>query len=164
MLQYAHKEALETGNIKAYDAFVAKSSIIGCFKDLRNLDIHEAMIGTGISISSSPVIVEKTEAVATTGWVPFYVETLDDLDNPKKRNTEVMIEATIRKPIEVTPDVIDEINREGRNDLMDAVRNGTPLFKVVECEGEKNLFHLCQMYVNDLERFVEYGVSEGFIS
>ena len=149
VLQYAYKECKERGKIAIYEVAVNKRPIIAVFRDLRNTDIHEMVIGAH-TVVSCEMRLFKTEDEANK-----YSE-----ENPK----EAIIENHISKPIIVTDDLIGQLRNDGRSELAEAAEAGQPLYETVEFEGEKNLYPLCEKYINNLNDFVGELVLEGVVS
>lgn len=166
VLQYAHREAKESGKLAEYQSCVAKNPIFKFFKDLRNTDIHEYTIGalTTVSATASVSSSNTDPNVLTTGWVPFLVEDLSDIDSPEGGNEQVSIEITLSKRIETTDELLRRLQSEGKHKLIEAAKRGEELYEMQEFEGETDLFELCERYLVELEEFVACGIAEGFIS
>jgi hypothetical protein len=166
VLQYAHREAEESGKLTEYQSCVTEKPIFRFFKGLRNSDIHEYTIGAYTTIAAiAPIASSDTDPnVLTTGWVPFFVEELSDLDSPRDSNEQVTITTTLSKRIEVTDALLRRLEAEGKHNLVEAAKRGEELYEQQEFEGETNLFKLCERYLAELEDFVACGVAEGFIS
>ncbi len=166
VFQYACKEAKQGRKQQAYERFVSRSPIVGFFKRLRDIDIHECPPGTHTTIAaSSPISRPDPKTGTATGEpVKLCVESPDNPNGPEDGNARVIITTTITRRIEVTTDVINQLKAQGRSDLVDAAQKGEPLYKAVECEGEQDLFRLCRRYLTVMESFVEYGTEHGFIT
>jgi hypothetical protein len=166
VLQYAHKEAGAKTMTSVYDRFLSGSPILRFFRDLRDVDIHESTLGAQqeINISAPLVNYDPLTRRATSAPVSVFVESLDDLDKPPKGNQDINIITRITQRIEVTPELITQFETEGRADLAGAARRGEPLYELLECGGEKDLFRLCDNCLEQLDRFVEFGIKEGFIT
>ena len=97
VFQYAYKEANERGLLSSYDDFVNSHPIINCFKVLRDSDIHEYIPGTATTIKAHSPIEEIDRETGTSVGKPLklYVEDLDDLDEPKDRNSDAKVTITI---------------------------------------------------------------------
>jgi len=83
VLQYANKEAKESGKLSQYEARVAEKPIFNFFKKLRDSDIHQYTIGSHINIST---VVNMTpsdsgENTFASSEIRFVVENLSDLDS-----------------------------------------------------------------------------------
>lgn len=149
VLQYAYKENKERNTTCIYEGAVKKRPIIGVFRDLRNTDIHEMVIGTHTVIS----------------FVAYFHKT----DNPEKEESETESkEASIvnhlSKPIVVTKTLIEQLRKEGRTDLADAADSGESLYEPVEFNGEKDLYVLCEKYIESLDDFVSELFKAGAIT
>ena len=166
VLQYAYKEAKERGLVESYNAFVNSKPIFRCFKALRNGDIHEYIPGTNMTIEASSPIrsIDPETGVGVGEPVYLYIEGLDDLDNPKGRNSDTTITTTITKRLEPDDELIQCLTDEGRLDLVELAKKGEPLYELFECNGESNIFQLCRSYQECIEEFYDYGVKCGFIS
>lgn len=160
IFQYALKEAKNSGLQKTYEGFFDRSPVSKLFRDLRDDDIHQYMPGTHVAIEGITHIDPETGV----GTGKFSIEKLDDLDNPKDKNSDMTITTSVTRRIEVSPELIDELQSCGQSDLVDAARRGDPLYTIVECDGENDLFALCRKYMADVEAFFEYGQKEGFIT
>ena len=166
ILQYAQKEAMESGNQAKYDQYVGQNEIIKFFKKVRDSEIHEYTISSHATIhADSPIISYDSETHTAIGTeVQLYVEPLSDLDSPKNKNMEVEIVTTLGKKVEINNAYIRRLEAEGENDLAEATRNGKELYEEQECDGEKDIFKLCEKYIEELKIFINFGISNGFIT
>ncbi|NIM95050.1 MAG: hypothetical protein GTO18_15230 [Anaerolineales bacterium] len=166
VLQYAHREAKESGKLAEYQSCVTEKPIFRFFKDLRDSDIHEYTIGTLTTISAiAPMSSPNADSdTLTSGWIPFLVEDLSDLDSPRDSNEQVTTTITLSERIDVTDTLIRHLEAKGKHDLAEAAKRGEELYEQQEFEGETDLFELCERYLMELEDFVARGVEEGFIS
>lgn len=166
ILQYAQKEAEESGHQSKYDNYVSKNRIIKFFKMIRDNDIHEYTIGSHMTITGEgPIVSYDPETSTAIGKeVKFYVEPLSDLNFAKHKNKEVEITITLGKRIKIDNSFIKKLEAEGKKDLAEAARNGKELYEEQECDGEKDIFKLCEKYTKDLELFINFGITNGFIT
>ena len=149
VLQYAYKECEDRGEIPTYESAVGEKPIIRVFRDLRNTDIHEMVIGTHTVVSFESRVFETEEEARQYSS-----------ENP----TEPNIVNHISKPVTVSPEIIEQFRNEGRTDLVDAAVAGESLYETVEFEGEQDLHVLCENYINSLSRFVDELSQIGMIS
>jgi len=166
ILQYAQKEAKETGNQSRYDNYVGKIKIIKFFKGIRDSEIHEYTLGSFTTISlKSPIVSYDPETHTAIGKkVGLYVEPLSDLASPKNENREAEIVVTLLKRVEINHALIKKLDSEGEKDLAEAARKGEALYEGLECDGEKDILKLCEKYIKELELFIGFGIANGFIS
>jgi len=166
ILQYAQKEAKESGNQSKYVNYVSQNKIIKFFKTIRDSDIHEYTIGSHMTITAESPIVSYNSKTHTAIGKKFelYVEPLSDLDSSKHKNKEVEITITLAKKVKIDNAFIQKLEVEGKKDLAEAARNGKELYEEQECEGEKDIFKLSEKYVKELELFINFGITNGFIT
>ena len=166
IFQYAQKEAKEAGCHEKYDNYVSQREIIKFFKGIRDREIHEYVITSckTISADSSIVSYDPVSRTAIGKEVKVYVEKLSDLNTPKETNRDVEIQLMLTKRIEVTNSLINDFVAKGETELARAASEGEELFEELECDGEKDLFKLCDNYIDEIKRFIEYGIANGFIS
>jgi hypothetical protein len=166
ILQYAQKEAKESGIQSKYDNYVSQNKIIKFFKTIRNSEIHEYTIGSHMTITGeSPIVSYDSETHTAIGKkVEFYVEPLSDINSPKYKNKEVEITTALSKKIIIDNAFIQKLEAEGKKDLAAAARNGKELYEEQKCEGEKDIFKLCENYIKELELFINFGITNGFIT
>jgi len=166
ILQYAQKEAKESGNQLKYDNYVSQNTIIKFFKRIRDSEIHEYTIGSQTIIHADSSIISYDPETHTAIGKEFrlHVEPLSDLNSPKYENREVEIVVTLLKRVEVNNDFIQKLESEGEEDLAEAARNGKELYEEQECDGEKDVFKLCERYIKELEIFINFGIVNGFIT
>lgn len=163
VIQYAWKEAKETGRLTAYDEFVKKSEIFKLFRRLRNRDIHEYTVSM------------QTTAYATLSFAPdssLQATELSSLDGEtppgpsmcKRTRTEAKVVHTILERVETSEALVEELERNGQVELLQAAKSGKELYVKIAFEGNENLHDICDLYVTELETFVAYGQANGFIS
>ena len=146
ILQYAHKEAKESGQLSKYNNYVSNNRIIKFFKMIRDSDIHEYTIGSHTTITGeSPIIFNAPETDTSSG-------------------KEAEITITLCNRIKTDNSFIQQLEAEGEKDLAEAARDGKELYEELKCDGEKDIFKLCEKYIIELELFVNYGKSNGFIA
>lgn len=163
VIQYAWKEAKETGRLTAYDEFVKKSEIFKLFRRLRNRDIHEYTVAMqttayatlSVALDSSPQATEPSS---------LDVETLPELTMCKKTRTEAKVVHTILERVETSEALVEELERNGQFELLQAAKSGEELYVKIAFEGNEDLHDICDLYVTELETFVAYGQANGFIS
>jgi len=56
------------------------------------------------------------------------------------------------------------LDAERKKDLAEAARKGEDLYEEQECEGEKDIFNLCEKYIKEIELFIKFGIKSGFIT
>lgn len=166
ILQYAQKEAMGSVNQSKYDNYMSQNKIIKFFKGIRDSEIHEYTIGshTIINADSSIISYDHETHTAIGKVVKLHVEPLSDLNSPKDENREVEIVVTLLKRVEVNNTFIQKLESEGEEDLEEAARNGKELYEEQECDGEKDVFKLCERYIKELEIFINFGIANGFIT
>jgi len=166
ILQYAYHEAQDRKLTHLYEEFVGDKPIIGCFKDLRDSDIHSYLPRTQQTIfMTSPIRkFDPTTGIGVGETVTLLVESLDDLDNPKGRNSDARIATIITKRINPDANRVQRWVEEGRADLVLAVEEGKPLYEAFEHDGKNDVFLLCRTYLACVEEFCAYGMRVGFIT
>jgi hypothetical protein len=98
----------------------------------------------------------------TTDFISFYVEELSDIVSPKGNNDHMNITTTLSTKVEITNDLIKQLEKEGSRDLVDAACRGEELYRAMEFEDEWDLFVLCERYMVELKDFVAIGISRAF--
>lgn len=165
VIQYAYKEAKESGHLAEYERFVESSEIFRLFKSVRNSDIHEYTIGARtLILTTAYMSPAETPHTLVSAPIEMNVETLSDLDKPPKEQPHVEVVYTLCRRVETTDSLIEELEQKGQVKLAQATRSGRELYEELELEGTKNLHDLCDLYVAELERFVVYGQDKGFIT
>jgi len=166
ILQYAQKEAKGSGNQLKYDNYVSQNKIIKFFKGIRDSEIHEYTIDshTIIDANSSIISYDHETHIAIGKEVKLHVKPLSDLNSPKDEDREVEIVVTLQKRVEVNNTFIQKLESEGEEDLTEAARNGKEFYEEQECDGEKDVFKLCERYIKELEIFINFGIANGFIT
>ena len=166
IFQYAQKEAKEAGLQSKYDSYVSNNDIIRFFKEIRDSEIHEYGIGSLMTITGHSPIDEygSTTKIAIGKEFKINVEDLSDLESPRKSDKGAEIQITLLRRIEVTKSLIKDFILKGETDLVDAANDGKELYEELDCNGEKDLFKLCDNYINEIEQFIKFGTAKGFIS
>lgn len=154
VIQYAHKEAKETGNLAAFELFVAKSKFLQVFQRLRNFDVHESPLGVHTTIHARA----------------YFDLTGRSQNSPKpdgtdsKTQSDVKVVHTLLEKVDTTEPLCEDLERSGQIELLQAARSGKELYAKIDFDGNRDLHELCDMYITELERFVAYGQANGFIS
>lgn len=166
VFQYAQKEAKQSGHLSLHNNYVAKSNIIKFFKVICYSDIHEYTINTYYTVEGNSPIEPYDPKTHTAIGKPFslYIEPLSDLDSPKDKNKDVKITITLGKRIRADNSLIKQLEDEGEIKLAKATRKGKEIFEEQECDGEKDIFKLCEAYLKEIEKFINFGRHNGFIS
>ena len=94
----------------------------------------------------------------------FHVESLDHEDNQKGTTNNIVICISLSKPLTISDTLIENLKNQGDNDTVDALLRGETLYEIQECCGDKNIFSLCERYMLEIKRFIDYGIENGFIS
>ena len=139
IFQYAYKEASERGAKKDYERCVGQHPVIRVFKDLRDVEIHASGLGTRTTLS-----------------VKIRV------GSPKHHPPEITTAVT--KKLEVTPDLINQLQAEGDSDALQAIKDGKDLYEAVSLDGETDFFKLLQVYMAAISEFIKCGIKAGFIT
>jgi hypothetical protein len=163
VIQYARKEAKETGHLAAYDEFVKKSEIFKLFRRLRNRDIHEYTVSMQTTAYATLQVTPDSSPQANEPS-SLDVETLPELAMCKKTRTEAKVVHTILERVETSEALVEELERNGQVELLQAVKSGEELYVKIAFEGNEDLHDICDLYVTELETFVAYGQANGFIS
>ncbi len=163
IIQYARKQAKETGRLDAFDGFVKRSEIFHLFKRLRNRDIHEYTIGmqtTAYATLHLAPVATPGESEPSNGRV----DTPQELAMCAKNRTQTKVIHTILERVEITESLVEELERTGQVDLLQAAKSGEELYAKIAFQGNENLHDICDLYVTELETFVAYGQVHDFIS
>jgi len=149
VLQYAYKEAKEKKQITEYEKIVNKHPIIKIFKGLRDIDIHENIIG-----------------IYTTIYLKSKIPKMETHKNEKteSKTEKAKIIYQITRPLTITNELIAELRKKGQTELADAAQKGKPLYVPVEFEGETDLFVLCEKYISNLEELVSELIKKGIVT
>ncbi len=136
ILQYILKEANNVSeNRKLYNDFVGQSPIFGFFKGLRDAEIHTA--------PGSHQVRSEVKIV-----LPMHVKNEQELKEWQAKNT-----TTTPKILEFDYHLRKVVTKDG--DLH---------YEEQELDGENDLFVLCEKYLDEIERFVNYCCEKEIIS
>lgn len=164
VLQYALEAAKEHGKKPIYDQYIGRRNIFKFFKVLRNFDIHEFMITVHTTIKGDmQMVFNKDRTVAKSKPALLYIEPLSDLDSPKGKNEDFEIVYSLSKKIKIDQKIIQRLEKEGKKKLADAAKGGEDLYEELEWNGITDMFELCEIYIKEVEDFITYGETEGFI-
>lgn len=168
IIQYANKEAKVNNKLSLYNEFINEHKIFNFFKELRNCDIHEYTLATSTTIIGESHLgeIHENEGEFMAEGKPFsiLVETLDDLDNPKGKNDCSTIVISFGKKIKLTDELKSKLEREGNLELLEAFNEGKNLYEEQSYDGENDIFLLCDKYMYEIERFIEFGIKTNFIT
>lgn len=162
IVQYAYKEAEETGHLADFESFAAKSDIFKLFKRLRDSEIHEYPIGVQTTIHAT-VYFDRT----AHSQDPVSLSEKPDVEAPpfpRKPTPNTKVVHSLLEKVETTEPLLEELERSGQVELVQAARSRNDLYAQVELDGNKDLHELCDLYVTELESFIAYGQAKGFIS
>lgn len=154
VFQYALKEIGNNSDLKRlYDSYISGRSILRCFKELRDNDVHVGPGGhrTTIELESRIDIGGKQESATKN----------NSRDYERK---PPVITYEISSILEPTNEVYSKAQKEGNLEIAEAIKNGIPIYVKTECEGECDLFRLCEKYIEEIELFLRYGNEKGFIT
>jgi hypothetical protein len=149
IFQYAYKQADETGRTRAYEGFVTSRPIIQSFRDMRDTEIHERVLDTRTEIAAESRLLRPDEAP----W---------DTSSEEPREAKVTI--TLTRRLNIDQKLIGTLEEQGHHELAAAARNGKSLYEELVVNGKRDVFQLCDDYLDAIEEFVELGIREGFIS
>lgn len=165
VVQYAYKEAEETGHLAEYERFEKKSNIFRLFRGLRNRDIHEYTVGMQATIYATVHMRRagdpRPQANESTN---LDIETLSELTMPEKTRSDAKVVHTILERVEISEALVEELERNGQVELLQAAKSGEELYAKIVFEGNEDLHDICDLHVTELEKFVAYGQANGFIS
>ena len=166
IIQYAYKEAKEVSKLAVYKAYVSDIEIFKIFKEIRDIDIHEYTIGVHgfINVNATNPIKEVAPAIVQSEPVTIVVDSLDDLNTAGEQHGGVKVSYTLSKLLPIDDELIDRFTKEGRQDLLTAIANGKELYGALECENTTDLHQLCDLYIAELEKFIQFGLENGFVS
>lgn len=166
VFQYGFKEAKARSMQRSYEDFVRERPIVKFFANIRDEDVHEysPRFHTAIKGFSPITNIDLETGVGVGAECSMYVESLEDLDNPKARNTEVEVRVSIARRVEVNPQLIQQWTTERRSDLLDLARTGKPILELLEHQGERDIFVLSRSFLACADEFLAEGVKVGFIT
>ena len=166
IIQYAYKEAKEVGKLDEYDNYVQNIEIFKMFKDVRNSDIHEYS-STSHAIMSATANFDKSKSnnsQMVSKPMSMIVENLKDLNNPNTKKGDVNIVYTLRRKMTVTVELIQQVKDEGLQNILEAICKGKEIYDEQELNGISNIHTLCDIYIEELYKFIELGKKRGFIT
>ena len=71
---------------------------------------------------------------------------------------------TILERVETSEALVEDLERNGQVELLQAAKSGEELYVKIAFEGNEDLHDICDLYVTELEKFVTYGQANGVIS
>jgi hypothetical protein len=143
IFQYALKEIEEARKIsrpshmqklKLYENYVSNVPIIKFFGDLRNEETHVKPFTHHVNVVFGP------------------------------KGTEPKVKYQIMKRCKVGPKLYRTLALEGRHDLIESLKMGDIIYQPIKCNDQDDLFELCQSYVEEIEKFIDFGVKNGLIT
>ena len=166
IIQYAYKEAKEIGKLDEYENYVKNIEIFKIFKDVRDSDIHEYTISSHTTMAATAKFdkSKSSDGKIVSKPMTFAVEDLKDLNNPTKIKGDVTIVYTLRKKMTITIELINKVKDEGLLNILEAICKGKEIFDEQELNGITNIHILCEIYIEELCKFIELGKKRGFIS
>lgn len=166
VIQYAFKEAKNGGKEALYSDYVKNIGVFKIFKDARNSDIHEYTVAVSTVMSgSSPLDPSTMQNGVIKGKVlRFFVEDISDLNNPSISKSDIRTTYSLRQRLDVTSELIDELKQNSQQEILDAIDEGKDIFDEKELDGNSDIHSLCDIYILELNKFIEYGTKHEFIS
>ena len=166
IIQYAYKEAKEVGKLDEYENYVQNIEIFKMFKNVRDSDIHEYSITSHATMSATANFnnTKNNSSKMVSEPMSIIVENLKDLNNPNKKKGDVNIVYTLRRKMTVTVELIQQIKDEGLQDIVEAICKGKEIFDEQELNGISNIHTLCDIYIEELYKFIALGEKRGFIT
>ena len=166
VVQYAYKEAKEAGKLSEYERYVQGVKIFKLFKDVRDCDIHEFTIGVHQIMQATATFDPATmkNGVLESKPITIFVEDISNLNSHKKEKSDVRTVYTLRKRVSVTNELIQELKDQGQTDILKAISEDKEIYDEQEIDGINNLHVLCDIYIDEINKFIEYGEKSGFIS
>ena len=143
IFQYATKEIKESKKtskstykqkLRLYDDYVGRVPIFKFFANLRDDEIHDGPATYGVTVEFGP------------------------------KGLEPRVKYQIMKRLETGPKLHRGLSLAGKHDLIEGMKKGGVIYQAVECDGEDDLFELCQNYVEEIEKFIDFGILSGFIT
>lgn len=172
IFQYALKEIKtqendeKAKNKAIYDDFVYKSAIIKIFRDWGGSDIHESAIRTSTTVYlSSPINIPNSGLSNNTENTSSSNPDLQHNPTKEQDSTDKKsVHRKLLKKTKVTDQTIKDLTLSGENEILKTKGLGDFIYEVQVIDGEDDLFNLCQLYVEAIEDFIEFGETNGFIS
>lgn len=136
VLQYAREEATTRGGQQWYDNHMISSKVLAFFKDKRDISVH-----------TQPVQVNQHISIQLTCIMPpspsLRIEVFDQ--------TGQLIDEYSSKPSEPPP-------------APESPSKVTHGFIFPDWPGNEDVLQLCHLYLNELQRVVEDGQNNGFLT
>ena len=153
IFQYAYKEAKQLNKLSDYEVFVTNHPMVKLFRDLRDIEIHDSSLGkwTTVTLESK---INLSRCKKTT--------TVPNADSEPSK--PAVITVCLAKKLEVSQELIDELTKEGREDMPKDIAEGKTLYEEVSFNGESDIFKLMEIYVKTIDDFIEYGIQKKFIT
>ena len=153
VFQYVIKEIKqnnrECNHRVLYDEYIKKRPLIKLFKTLRDIDIHAAPGGNFASFNWEIKLSPQSESTPKK--------------EPKKLQSKD-IKYKIIKYISPDKDIYEAFKKENRLDLIEAIENGEQLYEEVVFENDRDMFSLCNKYLEEVETFIKYCLANHMIS
>lgn len=143
IFQYALKEIEEPKKtskssykkkLGLYNDYVSNVAVIKFFGELRDDEIHVGPATHHVTVVFGP------------------------------KGSEPKVKYQIMKRCKAGPKLHRSLSLEGKADLIEGMKKGSVIYQAVGCDGEDDLFKLCQNYIREIEKFIEFGVQSGFIT
>jgi hypothetical protein len=143
IFQYALKEVEESKKtakvtykrrLKLYEDYVGNVPIFRFFAKLRDEEIHVGPATHSVTVTLGP------------------------------KGSEPKVKYRIMRRLETGPSTFRALKKAGRDDLAEGMKKGGVIYQAAECDGEDDLFELCERYIEEIEKFVDFGVENGFIT
>lgn len=143
IFQYALKEIEEAKKVsksssirklKLYDNYVNNIPIIKFFGDLRDEEIHVGPSTHHVDVEFGP------------------------------KGTEPKVKYQIMKRCKFGRKLHRTLALENRYDLIERLKEGGVIYQPTKCDDQDDLFELCQSYVEEIEKFIDFGVKSGLIT
>lgn len=138
ILQYSLKEAQnKSEGQRWYDDYIARNIILGFFKDKRDVNIH-----------AEPIKTKKDYGVTMKATVPIssslHIKLMD-------KNGNVIKQQHIQKDV--------PIKEQNTDDVTIKIKYG-----FTDWSGSEDIMRLSEMYLNELDKIIEDGIKQGYIS
>jgi hypothetical protein len=137
VMYYAYNEVEKTPNQKWYDDWMNSSDVLKFFKCKRDFNIHTAPIDP-----KKHVNIHITEVIHVTE--SSHIKVID-------KNGRVKEEREIKEEPKPHEGPKSSVKSESRYEFDD-------------WKGPEDLMTLCKMYIQELEKVVQDGISKGFIT
>jgi hypothetical protein len=143
IFQYALKEIEEARKVskssykqkqKQYDDYVNRIPIIKFFLVLRDEEVHVGPSTHHVTVVFGP------------------------------KGSEPKVKYQIMKRCKTGPKLHRALVKKGRQDLIERLSEGGVIYEATGCNGQDDLFELCQSYVEEIEKFIDFGTRAGLIT